>query len=65
MWGGHQAIILRDAHGNTLYVLDGASSCMLHVQDSGGETSGYLTFSDFGSASMPAVPVSAIRFPNS
>jgi hypothetical protein len=64
-WGGHKAIILKDAQGNTLYVVDGASPYMLHVQDSGGGKSGYLTFSDFGRASMPAIPVNAIRFPNS
>jgi hypothetical protein len=64
-WGGHKAIILEDAQGNTLYVADGATPYMLHVQESGGVKSGYLTFSDFGRASMPVIPVNAISFPNS
>ena len=64
-WGGHKAIVLEDPQGNTLYVVDGATPYMLHVQDSGDGKSGYLTFSDFGRAPMPTIPVNAISFPNS
>jgi hypothetical protein len=65
MWGGHKAIILKDDQGDTLYVVDGATPYMLHLQGNGAGASGYLTFSDFGTAPMPTIPVNAISLPNS
>jgi hypothetical protein len=65
IWGGHKAIILKDGQGDTLYVVDGATPYMLHLQGNGGGASGYLTFSDFGTAPMPTIPVNAVSLPNS
>jgi hypothetical protein len=64
-WGGHKSIVLTDNQGDRLYVVDGATPYMLHLQGQGGGSSGYMTFSDFGSAPMPKVPANAISFPTS
>jgi hypothetical protein len=62
-WGGHKAIILTDNQGDRLYVVDGMPPYMLHLQGDGGGSSGYITFSDFGIAPLPSVPVNAITLP--
>jgi len=64
-WGGHMAVILTDNVGDRLYVVDGTTPYMLHIQRGPGAASGYITFSDFGSAPMPTIPVKAISFGNS
>ena len=64
-WAGHKAIILKDNQGDRLYVVDGTRPYMLHLQGGSSGSSGYMTFSDFGTAPMPAVPANAISFPNS
>jgi hypothetical protein len=64
-WGGHKALVLKDNKGDRLYVADATKPYMLHLQGGGGGSSGYLTFSDFGTAPMPSVPANAISFPSS
>ncbi len=64
-WGGHKSIILTDNQGDRLYVVDSATPYMLHLQGQGGGSSGYMTFSDFGTAPMPNIPAGAISFPTS
>ncbi len=64
-WGGHKAVILTDGQGGRLYVADRPPTYMLHVQGGTGGGSGYMTFSDFGTAPVPAVPVNAITLPGS
>jgi hypothetical protein len=63
IWGGHEALILQDNRGDRLYVVDGTTPYMLHLQEGHGTASAYITFSDFGTAPMPFVPVKAIPFP--
>jgi hypothetical protein len=65
MWGGHKAIVLTDATGDRLYVVDGPTPYMLHIQGGAEGASGSITFSDFGTAPMPAIPGNAISFPGS
>ncbi len=64
-WGGHKSIILTDKQGDRVYVVDGPTPYMLHLQGQGGGSSGYMTFSDFASAPMPKVPADALSFPTS
>lgn len=64
-WAGHKAIVLTDGQGGRLYVVDGAPAYMLHVQGGTGGGSGYMTFSDFGTAPLPTIPVNAITLPGS
>lgn len=64
-WAGHKSVILTDGEGGRLYVADGAPAYMLHVQGGTGGGSGYMTFSDFGTAPMPTIPVNAITLPGS
>ena len=62
-WGGHEALILQDNKGARLYVVDGPVPYMLHLQEGHGASSLAITFSDFGTAPMPSVPVKAMAFP--
>jgi hypothetical protein len=62
-WGGHKALVLTDPQGDRLYVAEGTAPYLLHVQGQGGGSSGYITFSDFGTAPMPSVPTDAISLP--
>jgi hypothetical protein len=64
-WGGHKSIVLTDGQGDKLYVVDGTTPYILHIQGGSSGTSGYMTFTDFGTAPMPAIPVNAISFPGS
>ncbi|HTT91000.1 MAG TPA: hypothetical protein VMF65_15705 [Acidimicrobiales bacterium] len=64
-WGGRKAIILTDTEGDRLYVADGPTPYMLHIQGGSSGASGYMTFTDFGTAPVPTIPVNPINFPNS
>jgi hypothetical protein len=63
-WGGHKAVILTDSEGDRLYVADGSTPYLLHIQGQSGGSSGYVTFSDFGNAPIPVVPTNAISLPS-
>jgi hypothetical protein len=62
-WGGYKAQVLTDPGGDRLYVAEGSTPYLLHIQGQGGGSSGYITFSDFGKAPMPSVPTNAISLP--
>jgi hypothetical protein len=64
-WGGHKAIILTDTGGDRLYVVDGTTPYMLHIQGGSGGSSSYVTFSDFGTAPLPTIPVNPLMLPGS
>lgn len=60
-WDGTKAIVLSDQSGDKLYVAATGTPYILHVQAKGSE--GYLTFTDFGDAPIPAAPKNAIALP--
>jgi hypothetical protein len=60
VFDGRRAVVLVDSGGGRLYVADSGSAYFLYLQGSGGGSSGTMTFTDFDSAPMPAVPVDAI-----
>ncbi len=62
-WGGYKAIVLTDGQGDRLYVADTSTPYMLHLQGEGSGSSGAVSFSDFGKAPMPTMPVNAITLP--
>lgn len=53
-WDGRAAIVLRDVDGSRLYVADGGTPYVLHLQNTTGSI--YYNFTDFGDAPTPAVP---------
>ncbi|MGH9105243.1 MAG: hypothetical protein ACRDZX_05285 [Acidimicrobiales bacterium] len=63
-WQGRKAVVLADGKGGRLYVADTGAPYMLHLQGSHGETSGSMSFSDFGDAPMPSVPTHVITLPS-
>jgi hypothetical protein len=62
-WDGTKATALVDPGGDKLYVEAKGAPYVLHVQAKGSDS--YLTFSEFGDATVPAAPSNAIPLPNS
>ena len=62
-WDGRSAIVLKDAQGSNVYIAAYGAHYVLGVSGATSGAKGSLSFTDFGTAPMPAVPTTAITIP--
>lgn len=62
-WHGQKVVVLADRQGGKLYVADTGAPYIVYITGAKAHSSGSLTFSEFGTASLPAAPNRSISFP--